>query len=348
MLNRRFLLWLFLMSLFPSYVLGNQEISKDESKSIQDIVQIVERSIRAEAEKGFARRGAHAKAHGCVKAQFRVLPLPNELSLGMFSEVREYPAWIRFSNGADKVQDDSAGDGRGMAIKLMHVDRSPSGTQDFVMLNHPTFFVKNAADYVEFQKAIATDSPIKFFFPDPNPLHFRLHELGIVMAIRSKKVNNPLDIQYWSTTPYRFGVTAMKFSTRPCNRAKPALATDTSSANYLRQNMQEHLDRDDACFDFMIQLRKRATEMPVEDPTIEWSEKDSPFITVAKITIPAQRFDTPEQQKFCEDLAFSPWHAIPEHEPLGGINRVRKAVYEASSRIRQDLNRAFERESAGF
>ncbi|TXI16973.1 MAG: catalase [Nitrosomonas sp.] len=348
MLNRRLLLWLFLMSLFSSYVSGSQEITTDESKSIQDIAQIVERSIRAEAENGFARRGAHAKAHGCVKAQFSVLPLPDELSLGIFSEAREYPAWIRFSNGAEKVQDDSVGDGRGMAIKLMHVDRSPSGTQDFVMLNHPVFFVRNAADYVEFQKALAIDNPVKFFFPDINPLHFRLHELGIVMAIRSKKVNNPLDAQYWSATPYRFSDSAMKFSTRPCNRTAPALSTDTSSANYLRQNMQAHLDREEACFDFMVQLRKRAAEMPVEDPTIEWSEKDSPFITVAKITIPAQRFNTPEQLKFCEDLTFSPWHAIPEHEPLGGINRVRKAVYEISSRIRHELNRASERESSGF
>ncbi len=348
MLNRGFLLGLFLIALFPSCVLGKQEILQNESLSIQQIAQMVEHSIRMEAKNGFARRGAHAKAHGCVKAQFRVLSLPDELSSGIFSEAREYPAWIRFSNGADKVQDDSVGDGRGMAIKLMHVDRSPSGTQDFVMLNHPAFFVKNAADYVEFQKALAIDNPVKFFFPDLNPLHFRLHELGIVMAIRSKKVSNPLDIQYWSATPYRFGATAMKFSTRPCNRTAPALSTDTSSANYLRQNMQEHLDRDDACFDFMIQLRKRAAEMPVEDPTIEWSEKASPFITVAKITIPAQQFNTPEQQKFCEDLAFSPWHAIPEHEPLGGINRVRQTVYEVSSRIRQELNRASERESAGF
>jgi hypothetical protein len=26
-------------------------------------------------------------------------------------------------------------------------------------------------------------------------------------------------------------------------------------------------------------------------------------------------------------LAFNPWHALAEHRPMGGINRLRKAVY---------------------
>jgi len=54
---------------------------------------------------------------------------------------------------------------RGMAIKLMGVEHSESGTQDFVMINHPVFLVRNAADYVEFQKALSEGSPVKFFFP---------------------------------------------------------------------------------------------------------------------------------------------------------------------------------------
>jgi hypothetical protein len=98
----------------------------------------------------------------------------------------------------------------------------------------------------------------------------------------------------------------------------------------------------------MVQLRKHSIEMPIEDPTIEWREKDSPFITVAKITIPAQQFNTPEQLKFCENLTFTPWHAVPEHQPLGGINRVRKVVYETSSRIRHELNDAIRSEPSGF
>jgi hypothetical protein len=112
--------------------------------------------------------------------------------------------------------------------------------------------------------------------------------------------------------------------------------------------MQKHLTQGEACFDFLVQLRKLPTEMPIEDPTIEWSEKDSPFIPVARITIPVQAFTSPEQLAFCENLSFTPWHAILEHRPLGGINRVRKTVYDTSSRVRHELNGDKRREPTGF
>ena len=34
------------------------------------------------------------------------------------------------------------------------------------------------------------------------------------------------------------------------------------------------------------------------------------------------------------------WHAIPEHRPLGGINRARKLVYRAISEFRHQMNHA--------
>ena len=332
----------------PALATNNEEIPSNEDAATQQIVRMIEESVRAEAAKnGLARRDAHTKAHGCVQAEFRVLDnLPEEVRVGIFGEARAYPAWIRYSNGSGKLQDDSVGDGRGMAIKLMGIERSESGTQDFVMINHPVFFVRNAADYVEFQKAISEDNSVKFFFPGLNPFNFRLHEFIIANAIRGKKVTNPLNIRYWSMTPYRFGDTAMKFSARPCGASSPFI--ETSSPNFLRENMQQHLAQSEACFDFLVQLRKLPTEMPIENPTIEWSEKDSPFIPVARITIPVQAFTTPEQLKFCENLSFTPWHAIPEHQPLGGINRVRKTVYGTISRVRHELNDDKRYEPTGF
>ena len=348
MLNKPLPLSLVLMSaLLPTSASSNEEVPANEDAATQQIVRMIEESVRAEAKNGLARRGAHAKAHGCVQAEFRVLDnLPEEVRVGIFREPRAYPAWIRYSNAFGKIQDDSVGDARGMAIKLMGVERSESGTQDFVMINHPVFLVRNAADYVEFQKALSEDSPVKFFFPSLNPFNFRLHEFGIAIAIRSTKVANPLDSRYWSTTPYLFGDTEMKFSARHCGPASPFI--ETTSPDFLRENMQKHLAESEACFDFLVQLRKLPTEMPIEDPTIEWSEKDAPFIPVARITIPAQAFTSPEQLAFCENLSFTPWHAIPEHRPLGGINRVRKTVYDTISRVRHELNGDKRLEPTGF
>ena len=63
---------------------------------------------------------------------------------------------------------------------------------------------------------------------------------------------------------------------------------------------------------------------------------------------PAQTFDTPEQQAFGENLSFTPWHSLPAHRPLGGINRARKEIYRAISKQRHDLNGVFAREPTEF
>ena len=76
--------------------------------------------------------------------------------------------------------------------------------------------------------------------------------------------------------------------------------------------------------------------MPVEDTTVEWSEKDSPFVPVARLDIPPQQFEA--NNSVCEGLSFSPWHSLPEHRPIGVMNRIRKAVYLEVSRYRRQMN----------
>jgi hypothetical protein len=102
--------------------------------------------------------------------------------------------------------------------------------------------------------------------------------------------------------------------------------------------MAEYLARDSACFEFQVQLQTDPEAMPIEDPTIEWSERDSPFVTVAYLEIAPQSFASPDQQAFCEHLSYTPWHSIEEHRPLGGINRARKAVYQSMQQQRHDHN----------
>ena len=73
--------------------------------------------------------------------------------------------------------------------------------------------------------------------------------------------------------------------------------------------------------------------MPVEDTSVEWDEEVSKPIPVATLTIGMQDVDSPDGRALaeeCEAMAFSPWNALAEHRPLGGINRLRQAVYLAS------------------
>ncbi len=88
----------------------------------------------------------------------------------------------------------------------------------------------------------------------------------------------------------------------------------------------------------MVQLQDTDKYMPIEDPSIEWKESDSAYVTVVKIIIPEQEFDSEQQQQYCENLSFSPWNALAEHRPIGQLNRIRKEVYDASSDYRHSKN----------
>lgn len=313
-------------------------IPATEAADTAKVVDIITSSLKSEFDKtGHAVRDAHRKAHGCVQATFTVLDgLPAKLAQGLFATPRSYPALIRFSNGSGKSQDDRTGDARGMAVKVIGVagrklleEDASAMTQDFIMINHPVFFVRNASDYVGFQQAIdsGTLRSLGWF------VGHLFHETRIALAIRNNEISNPLNARYWSTTPSKLGSEQMKFSATPCVGA--TFTDGSDSPDRLRDNLRNHLSSKAACFNFMVQTRDKPQEMPVEDPTIEWSEQSAPFTNVARIDIAPQ---TPEQGEACEIRSFSPWHAIEAHRPLGGISRVRKDVYQAVSTLRHQLN----------
>jgi hypothetical protein len=300
-----------------------------------------------------AWRDAHAKAHGCVRADFRVkADIPAELRIGVFAATRTFNAWIRFSNGDGKPEDDRIRDGRGMAIKLTGVDgpklladEAEAKTQDFVMINSPAFFIRNAGDYVSFMEASKYRLSFAFFMT-----HW--HELRVARAIVAEKVNEVFEQRYFSMTPYLLGQRYIKFSARPIDCGSgaalvPSVAPPPDDPNYLRNRMIAWMSSKDACFAFAVQPQTDPATMPVEDPTVVWQESKAPFIEVATIRIPTQRFDSEAQQIFCENLSYTPWHALADHRPVGGINRIRKVVYDRISLLRHKLNKAPRVEPAG-
>jgi len=318
------------------------------------------------------RRDAHAKAHGCLIATFRVRDdLPQEMRTRVFVPGREYQAWVRFSNGNAELQPDYTKDARGMAIKLMGVEGpklldSPADrdaeTQDFLMINHPVFFNRDPDEYERFIRYQADDSLYGYFFEGANPLKWRWRELRIASSLLGR-IRSPLYAQYYSMTSYAMGVEAdsseqpkpyrhaMKYSARSCT-APDGVLPDVGDENYLRRALDTHLEQGgDGCFEFLVQLQDPAAAMPVEDPTVRWSEAKSPYVRVADIHIPGDAnrdFDTPERNAFCENLSFTPWHAHEDHRPLGGLNRIRKAVYEQIAVYRHAMNGVRYQEPKGW
>jgi len=300
---------------------------------------------------GVMTRDVHAKAHGCVRAEFTVDPLiPADLRAGVFSEPgRSYPAWIRFSNGSSKIQADRIGDARGMAIKLMGVEgekllegERSAGTQDFLLITHDAFFVKDGRDYADFFRRLERGSNPAWFFFGRLPWRWKEFRAASRLISRGKAITDPLQGPYFSATPYLLGErSVVKYSARPCEPRAAGPNANAGSPDYLRLNMARSLDPRDgapACLRFLVQRRTDPAAMSVEDSRVPWDQARSPFVPVATVTIPSQSFDGEKRARFCENLSFTPWHSLPAHRPLGGINRTRKAVYDAVSAFRHEAN----------
>lgn len=332
-------------------VLG-EKLQPNEEVLAQNIAQVIEKSIREQYTAGNALRDAHPKAHGCVRAEFHVSKnIPAQFAKGVFIPDQSYQAWIRFSNASnDASSADIDKDARGIAIKLLGVSgtkilesEKQATTQDFIMINHPVFFANDAKRYLSFMHDVNSHNMIrKLHIP------FALGFKGTMNALgaRNSQIANPLYARYWSMVPYQLGLgndrQAVKYSVRACSVTANNLPKNPSH-DFLREALKNTLQQTDACMEFLIQPRT-SSKMLVEDSMTEWDEKVAPFYQVATIHIPKQNFDTPEQNKFCENLSFTPWHALPAHKPLGAVNRMRKVIYENISRIRHDMNSASRQE----
>ncbi|MCC2615784.1 catalase family protein [Aestuariibacter halophilus] len=326
------------------------EISQQEIDAINQAMSLGrEISRRAEKINGLPyRRDAHAKATGCLRATFSVNgDIPAQYQHSIFSVPgQEYQAWIRFSNGDMTVQADSKPDARGMAIKVVGVKGNKiapefegPAAQDFIMTNTPAFFNRNVFDYVEDMHYLAKLQRTRYFISlFPPRLHPRLFYRAIQTV--SKTIATPLQPQYYSMLPYRIGQSVVKFSAKACPGMVLDDKVDTSDKDFLTTNMQQHLLRKGACFDVMFQDKVPGANMPVDDASVIWSEKDSPFVPVARVMIPPQLFTSENQQQFCENLSMNPWHGVGEWEPLGSLNRARRVVYQAVSAYRHQQNDA--------
>ncbi len=279
-------------------------------------------------EPGPNRRGEHPKGHGGVWAAFRVArDIPPELRVGLFKDPRTYTAFIRFSNG--RTQDDRMPDVHAMAVKvLIPQDGGAPLQQDFIMADHVIFFSGNVQHVLDFLVATSSGTPVSTLAMTTHPA---------LIGFTNKATTCPLGLNYWSQTPYKAGDGAVKYFAFPSPGREDPIVALNDSPDCMREAMIEQLtlQKAGAEFDFCVNPQTDAKAMPVEDPRVEWK---SAAVKLATISIYPQKFDSPEQAAFVENLTWSPWNALPEHRPLGGINRARRDVYRESQELRHQTN----------
>jgi hypothetical protein len=334
--------------------LGERYYKDDEAleqKLANEIVGVIGQFIDRRFQEGRrpALRDAHAKDTGCVKAIFRVnKDLPRELRHGIFSKPQDYDAWIRFSDGNSEVRNSRWPDARGMAVKLMGVQGpkllDETDTQDFIMANHPAFFIDDLQEYLDTLEVFHSGRTLQQLL---SVFKLKPHEIPLAIRVNFTWITNPLFSQYWSMTPYRLGAvkgerTAIKFTAKPrlSNTGSfiGKLATYLAPGFSLKKEMANVLAAREMWFDFSIQRFVDERSTPIENSRKIWAEDVSRPEPVAKIIIPCQDVISEERDRFCENLSFNPWHGLAEHKPLGTVNRVRRQVYLEISRQRHRLN----------
>ncbi len=313
---------------------GEEEITR---KIKDHMARFTEREYQGR----IAERAGNTKTYGVVRAEFRVREdVPPEFRKGVFTQPVSFPAWIRFGGPGPLSPPDVADSGiLSIGIKLMGVPGEKflpdeKATQDFTGISCPTFTTPNIVENVKLQRQIYARTPVLYFI---NP--FDSHVLDMTMQGLYARMNtNPLEVRYWSCVPFLLDEgQAMKFSVKPCTKTKTKVPWNPPD-DWLRQSMATTLARNDVELDFSLQLQTNPKRMPIEDASIEWPERMSPFVPVAKIVIPKQTFDSPEQFVFARKLSYNPWHAIGAHRPLGNQNRARREIYFELSKLRQSMN----------
>ena len=335
--------------------IAEETFDPDEEASLNNIIDQMADQMRGRFKPGGYERGGNTKTHGVVKATVTIREdIPAHCRIGIFANPRSYPAYVRYAGPGPNVPSDIQDVGfMSMAVKLMDVPGKKlmdeeKFTQDIITTSGgPTFVTPNTRENAKLQYWSLVDMTLYYFL---NP--FDSHLLDMFMqSLWNETQTNPLNKRYWSCTPYLLGEgQAVMYSFVPKTKVVsriPGLPFGKVPFNYLRQNMCKTLSEQDVEFDLMIQLQTDPHLMPIEDSSVSWPERLSPFIPVATVHIPKQQFESEALVEFTKRLKMNPWHCLPEHRPLGNLNRARFKLYFELSKFRQQMNQTTHLEPTG-
>ena len=334
---------------------GEQETCAQLLQTLQGI------SSTTYADSGHATRSVHAKSHGLLHGRLQVLDnLAPELAQGLFATPAGYDVVMRISTIPGDILDDNVSVPRGMAVKLLGVPGTqlssldadaavaPASTQDFVLVNGPAFLAPGAKKFLGSLKLLAstTDKAPRLkqalstvLQGAEKALEAVGGESGTLKSLGGHPETHVLGETYYSQAPILYGAYMAKVALVPVSPELAGLAGAPvdldGKPNGLRDAVVAFFASHAATWEVRIQLCRDIDSMLLEDASVAWPEEDSPYLPVARITAPPQAGWSEALSRAVDDgMAFSPWHGVLAHRPLGSIMRVRKAAYAMSARFR--------------
>ena len=353
---------------FVRYTPEVENIDPNLDQLLKQIIEFWEKKVRespvAEGS-GRAVRGAHAKTYGVVKAEVQILHnVPAAYAQGIYGKPGSHGALIRFSSASNHLGADATlGGVLGCAMKMFDIpgqklveEEPQSDTFDLVLKNNPSFVANTAKHYLILQE-IGNETP-KYLARGKKGFHELLtdfvtgkgtfekgdwawDELFAFVKAAQTPVRNPLVTTFHSMAAVRHGDYMAKVRLAPvADNANRVIHRELDIRSRPEVFYPTLVDEFQACefdFDLQIQLCTNLEAMPINDTTVEWPEKLSPFVTVGRVNIPRQDISRTENFEKTDALAFNQWRVTEEHRPLGEIMQVRR-IYSASAKLRRAIN----------
>src|SRR6516162_102844 len=302
---------------------AKSQLRPGEESCTRQIIDELTKFTRENWLPGGAQRFGNTKTFGVLRGEFSVLPgLPARLRRGLFAQPATYPAWVRFSGPGPYAPPDIEDLGQcSVGIKVMGVPGpklmdDERFTQDLILVSPASFVTPNVIENAKLQRWVRAKAPLAYAI---NPGDSHLLHLFMQM-LYSPMHANPLEVQYYSNVPFLLGEgQAVQYSLKPAESARTKIPARPAE-NYLRDAMIRTLATGSWTFDFMVQVQTDPHLMPIEDATVKWPEGLSPYVPVARLRLPAQRFDS---------------------------DRARRRMYWELARLRQAMNQVEHVEPTG-
>jgi hypothetical protein len=344
------------------------------ASDLAKIVNSVEQTVKASYEKekqGRAVRFAHAKSYGIVRASVKIeTGLAPEYAQGIYAVPATYETVIRFSNGLGHLAPDAMlGPMFGVGLKFFNVPghsiiENEVGVSnfDYAMINAPVFFANKAKDYVVLERlfdalpgALMDRRTAKTWLHDfltrggtLPPDEWLWDEFLVVISLGKTPWRNPLLASYWTMGAVRHGEYIAKLRITPESSAAAQVRIrdldPLTNPEAVRDSLMADIGEHDYIFELQVQLCADPSQMPIENTSIEWSEKLSPFTKIATIHIPKQDISSPVNLDIADRISISPWRTRDDHIPMGEIMTVRREVYRRSAELRRQINQQPQRE----
>jgi len=335
-----------------------EQLLPNEAQTIADLREVLLGMSRTMHEHtGKPMRSVHAKSFGLLRGSIEVMTdLPAELAQGLFVCPGHYEVLGRFSTPPAEELDDRVSLPRAFSLKVLDVHgprlegSEDDTTQDFLMVNSPTFLAKDAAAFLRSLRILAATT-------DKAPAGKRLlsgmlrgaekaleamgGKSSTLIGLGGHPQTHPLGETFYTQAPLRYGDYIAKISLVPVSAGLTALTNkpldNPDHADALREAINLWFSvHEDNVWDLCVQLNVDLEKMPIEDHAIEWPEEISPYLPVARLRIPRQPAWTEIRSRAIDDgLSFSPWHALAAHRPLGNVMRARRVAYPASVEFRR-------------